>query len=80
MDAAAPPDSAAGAIRAIVPLMTQQSASTPCSPVPLLVGGGPSHRRNDEAIQRTLFFAASYHADYATVLASATDIPLLPSG
>ena len=77
VDADAPRGGAAGTIRAIVPLMTQPSASTGCAPVPPLLGDVPSHGRTDEDIRRTLFFAASYHADYATVLTSETDIPLL---
>lgn len=77
VDAAALPGGAAGTVRAIVPLMTRGSASTPRTPVPPLIGRGMPHGRSDETIRRSLFFAASYHADYATVLASETDIPLL---
>jgi CelD/BcsL family acetyltransferase involved in cellulose biosynthesis len=65
-----------GSIRAVVPLMTQQ---TPADPPPAATadGGDPGHRRLHESTRPALFFAASYHADYATVLAGRDDIPLV---
>jgi len=67
----------AAPIRAIVPLMTRRSASSPSSLSSPASGNGPSHGPVEETWRRTLFFAASYHADYATVLAGEADVPFV---
>jgi CelD/BcsL family acetyltransferase involved in cellulose biosynthesis len=53
-----------GGIAGIVPLMVRSSVGSPAA-------GGPS------GASRTLFFGASYHADYATALAAAEELPAL---
>ena len=63
-----------GAIAAIVPLMVREAqhpgAATPAGPL-----GEPLDAPGDHeaGIRRTIYFGASYHADYATLLAARSD-------
>jgi CelD/BcsL family acetyltransferase involved in cellulose biosynthesis len=69
------------AISAIVPLMMRESGASPTNAPPGL-GPGPaaSFGRDGGRSLRTLYFAASYHADYATLLAARSDLPAVAAG
>lgn len=68
----------AGSVRAIVPLMMRDSPEGPAlSPAPAETPRAARHDAAEPTRRRTLFFAASYHADYATALAAAEDIALV---
>ncbi len=67
--------SGGAAISAIVPLMMRESEGSPTdAPSGLGHGSAASFRRNGGRSLRTLYFAASHHADYATLLASHSDL------
>jgi len=67
--------SVGGAISAIVPLMVRDSeGSAAAVPPGLEPGSTDSIGRDGGRSPRTLYFAASYHADYATLLASRSDL------
>lgn len=68
----------ADAIIGIVPLMVRQEPAlrhgARSGPAPGLLAGLEDH---DIPSRRTLYFGASYHADYATLLAARVDLPPL---
>ena len=67
--------SGGGAISAIVPLMMRESGGSTAADGPgLEPGSADSLGRDGGRSLRTLYFAASYHADYATLLASRADL------
>jgi CelD/BcsL family acetyltransferase involved in cellulose biosynthesis len=67
--------SGGAAISAIVPLMMRESGGSPTDAHPGLgLGSSAPFRRNGGRALRTLYFAASHHADYATLLASRSDL------
>jgi CelD/BcsL family acetyltransferase involved in cellulose biosynthesis len=67
--------SGGGAISAIVPLMMRESEDfTAADPPGLEPGSNDPVGRDGGRSPRTLYFAASYHADYATLLASRSDL------
>ncbi len=57
-------------VGAIVPLMTRVEAG----PIP---GSGPRPTRKASLMARTMFFAATYHADYASALVPGEHLPAL---
>jgi len=64
-----------GAISAIVPLMMRESGGSATAAHPgLRPGSAAPLGRDGRRSLRTLYFAASYHADYATLLVSRSDL------